>query len=114
MCDGNHFPNYIPASSFALALIDVAYHYTPGTHGNPGATEVRSKWKDFDFFLLESLRLAATSPGPIQTRIEKWFELAMETVAGKFKRTVNIVVLALSAIIVVNRQRQHYCHQPGA
>jgi len=64
MCDGNHFPNYIPASTFALARMQVAYNYKPGTYGNPDATEVRSKWKDVDFFLLESLRLAATSPGP--------------------------------------------------
>jgi hypothetical protein len=98
--NGRHYPNYIPASTFAMALMELAYDYTPGTKGEPGTTNVKRKWTYDDFVLLDSLRLAATSMGPIQTRIEKWFDLAMEQASGRFKRIANSIVLLFSAIII--------------
>ena len=98
--DGKRYPNYIPTSTFALALMELAYEYTPGTKGDPGVTRVKTQWAEGEFALLDSLRLAATSMGPIQTRIEKWFDLAMEQASGKFKRIANAVTLGFSAVIV--------------
>jgi hypothetical protein len=98
--EGRRYPNYLPTSTFALALMNLAYEYTPGVKGDPGFTRVKEEWEGTDRQLLESLRLAATSMGPIQTRIEKWFDLDMEQASGKFKRIASAVVLAVSAIIV--------------
>lgn len=98
--DGKHFPNYIPASTFALALMELGYDYTPGTRGAPGITAVKARWKGSSHVLLDALRLASTNLGPIQTRVEKWFDLAMEQASGKFKRIANIWILAFSAAMV--------------
>jgi hypothetical protein len=98
--DRKRFPNYIPASTFAVALMELGYDYTPGTSGAPGTTRVKTRWEGSSHLLLDALRLAATSMGPIQTRIEKWFDLAMEQASGKFKRIANNWILAFSAAIV--------------
>jgi hypothetical protein len=97
---GKRYPNYIPTSTFALALMNLAYEYSPGTKGEPGVTRVKEQWSSADRILLESLRLMATSLGPIQTRVEKWFDLAMEQASGRFKRRANTVILGISAGVV--------------
>src|SRR5215472_6774275 len=67
------FPQYLPTSTFALALIQLAYFYIPGVNGYPGKTGVFRRWKATDRSLLEGLRQGATGLGPIQSRIEKWY-----------------------------------------
>lgn len=83
-----------------MALMELAYEYKPGVKGEPGTTKVKPRWVGADLAMLDSLRLAATSMGPIQARIEKWFDLAMEQASGRFKRIVNSIVLVFSAIII--------------
>jgi len=102
MFEQGRYPNYIPTSTFALALIQIGYEYTPGSKGEPGATKVQEKWQcDCSFGFLEGLRLSATSLGPVQARIEKWFDLAMEQASGSFKRRAQSYILAISALIVI-------------
>jgi hypothetical protein len=98
--NGKNYPDYIPTSTFAMALMELAYDYTPGTKGEPGATKVKEQWTADDLVLLDSVRLAATSMSPIQTRIEKWFDLAMEQASGRFKRIASSITLVFSAISI--------------
>jgi hypothetical protein len=94
------YPQYLPPDVVALALVQLGYDYTPGTHGHPGTTSVRTRWQGRDELLLEGLRQASTSLGPVQTRFEEWFSEAMEQASGRFKRKVQTVILVISAIIV--------------
>jgi hypothetical protein len=100
MFERGRFPNYLPASTFALTFIQLGYDYTPGTGGLPGTTAVQARWSGPDEKLLDGLRQNATSLGPLQTRIEKWFDLAMEQTSGRFKRQTQIYILAISGAIV--------------
>lgn len=101
MMEGKRFPSYIPSSTFALALIDVGYHYEAGEKGAPGRTCVQDRWTCRSRHLLEGLRLEATSLNPIQTRVEKWFDLSMEHLSGKFKRETQLWILGVAFAIVV-------------
>jgi hypothetical protein len=94
------YPNYLPSGTFAMALIQLGYTYTPGAGGLPGTTTVQPRWHGTDARLLEGLRQAATAYGPLQTRIEKWFSLAMEQASGRFKRRTQVYILAISGAIV--------------
>lgn len=94
------YPPYLAPDVVALALVQLGYDYTPGTHGYPGTTSVRTRWQGRDELLLEGLRQASTSLSPVQARIEKWFSEAMEQASGRFKRRVQIVILIISAIMV--------------
>ena len=96
------YPNYIPTSTFALAMMEIGYEYTPGVKGEPGVTKVKSHWTGSSHGLLEGLRLAATSMGPLQARIEKWFDLAMEQASGRFKQHAQLYILALSGVITIS------------
>jgi hypothetical protein len=94
--EGGKYPNYIPSSTFALAMLQLSFTYAPGAGGLPGTTAVLPKWVGKEKALLEGLRQYATSPGPIQTRVEKWFDLGMEQASGAYKRAVHLIVLAFS------------------
>jgi hypothetical protein len=96
MFEGGRFPHYLPASTFALTLIQLGY----GAGGLPGTTVVQIRWGGPDKRLLDGLRQNATSLGPLQTRIEKWFDLAMEQASGRFKRHVQVYILAISGVLV--------------
>ncbi|HEV2202857.1 MAG TPA: hypothetical protein VGR73_23815 [Bryobacteraceae bacterium] len=100
LTDCKTYPSYIPSSTFALALIDIGYEYRAGEKGAPGHTTVRRGWDSPSQQLLEGLRLEATSLGPIQARIEKWFDLSMEHLSGKFKRETQLWTLFVALAIV--------------
>src|ERR1039458_4678665 len=83
MFENGRYPNYIPSSTFSLALLELAFTYAPGAGGLPGATAVRARWTGKDKALFEGLRQYATSLSPLQSRVEKWFDLGMEQAAGR-------------------------------
>lgn len=101
MMDGTRYPSYLPSSTVALVLLTIGYDYKPGEKGAPGQTSVKEPWKCHPQQLLEGLRMDATSLGPIQTRIEKWFDLSMEHLSGKFKRITQLWTMGIALAIVV-------------
>jgi hypothetical protein len=106
MFENGSYPLYIPPSTFALALIDIGFEYAPGTHGEPGTVSLKKKWccaqnpERAARVLLESLKQDSTNFGSLQLRIEKWFELAMEQAAGRYKRRTQLYILTISLLIV--------------
>jgi hypothetical protein len=102
--DGARYPSYLPSSTVALVLLTIGYDYKPGEKGAPGQTSVKERWRCHPQQLLEGLRMDATSLGPIQTRIEKWFDLSIEHLSGKFKRITQLwtMVIALAIVAAAN------------
>jgi hypothetical protein len=100
MMEGEQYPSYIPSSTVALALLTIGFDYKPGEKGAPGQTSVKECWTGGSFRLLEGFRMEATSLSPIQARIEKWFDLSMEHVTGKFKRQTQVWVMFIALAIV--------------
>jgi hypothetical protein len=101
MMDGTQYPSYLPASTVALVLLAVGYDYKPGEKGAPGRTFVKEKWTCRQQQLLEGLRMDATSLAPLQMRIEKWFDLSMEHLSGKFKRITQFWTMCIALMIVL-------------
>jgi hypothetical protein len=100
MMEGKRYPSYLPSSTVALVLLTIGYDYKPGEKGAPGQTSVKDQWKCRSHQLLEGFRMEATTLGPIQARIEKWFELSMEHLSGKFKRETQLWITGIALLIV--------------
>ena len=90
--DNPRKPSYIPADTFALALIDVvqAYKNTPGAANSP--------LPDALTLLLDKANL---DPAKELANIEKWYNDTMDRVSGWYKRRVQLIIFALGLLIVV-------------
>ena len=61
---------------------------------------MQTRWSGKDRVFLEGFRQSATNLGPIQSRLERWFELAMERGSGRYKRQVQVYILVISGVLV--------------
>ncbi len=85
-------PSYIPASAFALAVIDmVANKPAPGFRLPPNLQAA------FTIFQ----RQAAGDAAKLQAGLEEWFNHRMDRVAGWYKRRVQWILVALGMIVAV-------------
>lgn len=102
-------PSYIPARTFALALMDIIL---PTASANPSGDPVKP---------LQPLReaaqavenptvrralttlIAAAGDNAEKTRenIERWYDSAMDRVAGWYKRRTQVILLALGFVVAV-------------
>jgi hypothetical protein len=121
-----NLPSYIPARTFALAVMDlVAPPAQPGdSSGAAGTTSVSMVSPSIGFVAPESLRLRnalTTTPSvlppalsralltlldaaggdPIKTRenIEQWYDNAMERVSSAYKRRTQALILVIGVLV---------------
>lgn len=86
------YPTYIPSLHFALAFIDLAVDFdvppSPGTVPGPATikpkinTPAKPTLTPSETQLVDSLISGLNSPSTVQTRLELWFNDAMERVSG--------------------------------
>jgi hypothetical protein len=98
-------PSYIPARSFAEALIDMI---VPGTAGQTTMNTIQhyiSQMPDSMSTLRTSLQALATNAGGditiFRTSVEHWYDDHMDRVSGWYKRHVAKFTLAVGAILVL-------------
>jgi len=84
-------PSYIPADTFAHALMDVVR--APGAENTPSPPIPDS--------LALLLKKANGDPAKELASIEKWYNTTMDRVSGWYKRQVQLIIFALGFVIVV-------------
>ncbi len=112
----SHLPSYIPASSFALALLDIAARGRPGAQGAHGADapaltveNVRAGIERIgnpavQRALLSAVDRAGGDMARAQLHVEAWFNGSMDRVSGWYKRHTQAFLFAfgLGAAVVLN------------
>ena len=101
-------PSYIPARSFAEAVIDLVIPDSVGPDGRTTMNTVLnnvSQLPDSMRTLRTSLEaLAANANGDItqfRSSVERWYDDHMARVSGWYKRHVTVITLAAGAVLVV-------------
>jgi hypothetical protein len=112
--DNHNLPAYIPAGTFALALMDLL----APVFGASGATQSsgRTTPSAEDFYhavensvmpdevrqaLLTLCQAAGNDAVQIRLNIENWYNSAMERVSGWYKRRTQITILVLGLVVAV-------------
>src|SRR6478736_6707904 len=96
LANGRGLPSYVPASSFAKALLDMAAHGDDGTQGSGGAMTVeslRARLNDPNCpmsprvrrALLHALDTASGDLAQARKNVEDWFNDSMNRVSGWYK-----------------------------
>ena len=105
---GEH-PSYIPATTFALTLLDILGRGQSAAVGTDRLTQIKSSIavlpdSDVKTSLQAILRNGGDSVETVQTRIESWFDCSMDRVSGWYKKRTQIwtIVVASSVAILVN------------
>jgi hypothetical protein len=101
---GGKPPAYIPARTFASAVIDLL---SPGPHKDIGSLQnglERLKDDDLKVAFTSLIRDPRIGIDEVHERIEGWFEDAMDQVSGWYKRKTQIwtLLVALGLTIAVN------------
>ena len=107
-------PSYIPASNFALALLDMAARgldHDSTVQAGPEATPltvdtVRRNLAGLKDTKVQRMVLSAldTANGDLakaQQSLQKWFDSAMDRVSGRYRRRTSIVLFAVGLIISI-------------
>jgi hypothetical protein len=98
-------PSYIPARTFALALMDIFAPADTGA-GSKNLNDIRdmvAKFQDTELrtALLILIDEAEGNLGQARQNLETWFNDAMDRVSGWYKRKVQLIILILSLIVTV-------------
>jgi hypothetical protein len=97
-------PSYIPARTFALALMDIL---TPANKdGSRVFEDIRRMVEDLEpsdmKMWLASLMIGAEqSIARVQTNIENWFDDAMDRVSGWYKRKAQLITLGVAFVVTI-------------
>jgi hypothetical protein len=106
-------PSYIPARSFAVALLDVVARGAPVVEGGAVASSkpisldgVRKSLERLQNAqvrraLVSALDMSQGSLARAQANIEAWFDSSMDRVSGWYKRETQRLILALGLTIAV-------------
>src|SRR5829696_6504119 len=110
---GGNLPSYIPARSFALALMDIAArgHGSRGEASNPAAPEltlalVRENVLNIENGPVQRVLLGAidTAGGSMEravATVAEWFDSGMDRVSGAYKRATQKILLAIGLAVAV-------------
>jgi hypothetical protein len=108
---GKGLPSYIPARTFATALLDIAARgpRTDETAGHPtsaplSVASIRANVLAIQNPAVQRVLLGAvdTAQGDIErvrTAIEDWYNTAMDRVSGWYKRSTHFVILLIALIV---------------
>ncbi|HYD51954.1 MAG TPA: hypothetical protein VEA99_04980 [Gemmatimonadaceae bacterium] len=107
-------PSYIPASNFALALMDVATRGTDvhvasqaGAEATPLTTDsMRRQITNLGAPPVQRLVLSAIDSaqgdlGRVQHALERWFDSAMDRVSGGYKRRTQYYLFAIGIVLTM-------------
>lgn len=98
-------PSYIPARSFAEALIDLLVPDTAGQTTMDTIQHYIGQLPDSLGTLKTSLQTLATNAGGdinrFRTSVENWYDDHMDRVSGWYKRHVAVITLAVGAVLVL-------------
>ncbi|HZG51610.1 MAG TPA: hypothetical protein VEZ40_05675, partial [Pyrinomonadaceae bacterium] len=102
--DGRKLPSYIPSRTFALALWHMVSKDKPGEGGAATLPQIRSAIdKLHNRELREALdALIDDAQGNFDQAIKNvgdWFEAGMDRVSGRYKRNVQMILLAIGFIM---------------
>ncbi len=107
-----NLPSYIPAKTFAMALMDIVAPTAPagGTPAVPGSggTGVAPAPSPVPDPVVKAVKALAEAAGPdiaqARANVETWFNASMERVAGWYKRRSQTVIfcVGLALALVVN------------
>lgn len=102
-------PSYVPATTFAVALLDVLL---PGPRGDDALAQLRARVTSADAGLPSSLQDALTSLidsargdlDAFMAGLEHWYDAQMERVSGSYKRWAKrwIIVFSLTAAVFLH------------
>ena len=100
--DSGH-PVYIPARTFATAVMDIA---TSGTSGTITFADLEGGIKalpdgDVKTALLALIQNAHGDLGQAQKNIESWFDDSMDRVSGWYKRKTQMVTVVIAVVLTV-------------
>jgi len=110
---GGNLPSYIPARSFALALLDIAARGTGqhGTASNPATPELslalaRANVLNIENGPVQRVLLGAidTAHGDLEraiTNISAWYDSGMDRVSGAYKRATQKLLLGIGLVVAV-------------
>lgn len=106
-----NLPSYIPASSFALAVLDMAAGDAPSSppgSSPPGSTltmaELQAAVATLPGSFGDAMRLAARtcqSLDEVRTYLEDWFNAAMDRVSGVYRRYTQGILLVFSVAVCI-------------
>jgi hypothetical protein len=109
---GGNFPSYIPASSFAIALMDIAARgpSTDAASSDPDSEaltvrSLRANIRNLQNPAVQRALLAAidTAQGDlekVQKNLEAWYDSAMDRVSGWYKRSTHWIIFFVALIVV--------------
>jgi hypothetical protein len=113
LAQGGSLPSYIPARSFAVALLDIAAKgpVTDDVSSGPAAPElsiesVRAsvlnlKNPPVQRALLAAIDMAQGDLDRARANIEAWFDTAMDRVSGWYKRTTHWIIFWIALTLAV-------------
>ncbi len=102
----NRNPSYLPAKTFAAALVDLL---VPNAQGQTTLEDIRTAVlaldpsTPFKGALLALLNTAAADVNAFTTSVEQWYDNTMDRISGSYKRWAKrwIIVIALVAAIAL-------------
>ena len=110
---GGNLPSYIPARSFALALLDIAARGAGqhGTASNPATPELSLALARANVLNIENGAVQRVLIGAIDTahgdleeaiaNISSWYDSAMDRVSGAYKRATQKLLLGIGLTVAV-------------
>src|SRR6478736_478740 len=112
LANGRGLPSYVPASSFAKALLDMAAHGDDGTQGSGEAMTVeslRARLNDPNCpmsprvrrALLHALDTASGDLAQARKNVEDWFNDSMDRVSGWYKRSTQWIVFVIAVAVTL-------------
>ena len=107
-----NLPSYIPARSFAGALLDIAAHGDAGLEtaldAAPSVADIRRTVMSMEGVpspvrraLLHALDTAGGSLERARQNVEAWFDSGMDRVSGWYKRETQLILFVIAAVITV-------------
>lgn len=99
-----NLPSYIPARTFALALLDIMQPLEGAPMNEVDNAEVKKQKSSIEVVTRRLVAVAGINVKDLVTEMEGWFNSSMDRVSGWYKRKVQriLIVLGLFISIVMN------------
>ncbi|MEP6796942.1 MAG: hypothetical protein ABI890_02285 [Lapillicoccus sp.] len=103
----NRNPSYLPAKTFAAALVDLL---VPNAQGKTTIDDIRAAVValnpsiPFRGALLALLNTAATDVNAFTTSVEQWYDNAMDRISGSYKRWAKRWIIVIALVVAIALQ----------
>jgi hypothetical protein len=106
----NNLPSYIPAETFAIALMDIMgasgrnpYAYQSSGYGSEASSSFAGSPSGFNSYVDQALRSLSdpeyNDPARLRQAIVKWYNTTMERTTGTYKRQTQVILLCLGGAL---------------